>query len=102
MEGIGARIAEILSYRGMTQKELAQKAGITEAAVSRYVNGDRAPRSVTVAAMAKALEVPPSELLGEETGDPDDLDHAVRLVARNAGRLTEKQKMEIFAAVAKL
>lgn len=102
MEGIGARIAEILNYRGMTQKELAQKAGITEAAVSRYINGDRAPRSVTVAAMAKALEVPSSELLGEEAGDPNDLDHAVRLVARNAGQLTEKQKMEIFAAVAKL
>jgi transcriptional regulator with XRE-family HTH domain len=86
----------------MTQKELAEKAGITESAVSRYIKEERVPRSVTVAAIAKALDVPVSELLEEANNCEEDLDDAVRLIARNAGSLTEQQKMKIFSAVAKL
>ena len=102
MEGIAARLSEMLKYRGMSQKELAEAAGITEAAVCRYLKGERAPRSVTISAMAKALNVQPSELLGETANDSEDLDKAVRLVARNAGSLTESQKMQILSAVARL
>ena len=102
MDTIGERIKHLLAYRGMTQKQLAERAGITEAAVSRYIKGERTPRAVTVAAMAKALDVSPSELLCESPHDTDDLDRAVRLVARNAINLSEEQKMEIFTALAKL
>ena len=100
MEGIGARISDLLRLRGMSQKELAVKAGITEAAVSRYIKGDRAPRLVTVATIAKALNVSSSELLGEPSGDQEDIDRAVRLIARNARNMTEEQREEIIRALA--
>ena len=102
MNDIGKRISALLSYRGMTQRQLAEKAGVTEAAISRYIKGDRVPRAVTIAALANALDVAPSELLGEGACGEEDLDYAVRLVARNASSLTEAQKMEIFSALAKL
>lgn len=40
---LGLRITETLQKRGMTQKELASRIGVTEAVVSRYVSGDRDP-----------------------------------------------------------
>jgi transcriptional regulator with XRE-family HTH domain len=102
MGGIGARIADLLQYRNMSQKELATRAGITEAAVCKYIKGERVPRAVTVAAIAKALGVSVAELMGETNECEDDLDTAVRLIARNAGKLTETQKLQILSAVAKL
>ena len=38
-ELIGANLAALLKERGMSQKELAEAAGLTPASVSRYVNG---------------------------------------------------------------
>ena len=100
MTSVGARISELLRYRGMTQKQLAEKAKITEAAVCRYVKGERVPRAITVAAIAKALEVSPSELLGEPSSDPENIDNAVRLIARNARVMTEEQREMIIRALA--
>ena len=40
---MGLRISETLRNRGMTQKELAERIGVTEAVVSRYISGDREP-----------------------------------------------------------
>lgn len=37
----GARLKEAMSERGLTGRELAAKAGTTEATVSRYAGGER-------------------------------------------------------------
>ena len=36
---LGSRITETLQKRGMTQKELAGRIGVTEAVISRYISG---------------------------------------------------------------
>lgn len=41
---------------GMTQKDLAEKIGITESAMSLYCNGKRIPNVLTVSLMAMALK----------------------------------------------
>lgn len=81
-ELIGANLAALLKERGMSQKELAEAAGLTPASVSRYVNGEREPWPATIAALSLALGVEPSDILG--TSCDRELDEAVRLVARNA------------------
>lgn len=96
---IGAKLAVLLKERGMSQKELAAAAGLTPASVSRYVNGERDPRALTVATLADTLGVKPSDLIG--TSDEQELNAAIRLVARNADRLTEAQRAELIAALAK-
>ena len=68
----------------MSQKELAEAAGLTPASVSRYVNGERLPWPATIAAMSRALGVEPSDI-----------------IARNADSLTEAQRAELIAALAK-
>lgn len=63
-ELIGANLAALLKERGMSQKELAEAAGLTPASVSRYVNGEREPWPATIAALSLALGVEPSDILG--------------------------------------
>ena len=41
----------------MTQLELAARVGVTRAAMSRYVSGDREPRFVTLVRIAEELDV---------------------------------------------
>lgn len=95
----GRRLADLLERSRMTQRDLAAITGLTEAAVSRYISGAREPRAVTVAKIAKALDVTPQELLGTTTND--EIDGAVRLIARNASFLTEEQRVELITALAK-
>lgn len=96
---IGAKLSALLGERGMSQRELAEAAGLTPASVSRYVNGEREPRSPTIAALADALGVRPSDIIG--TPDEQELNTAIHLVARNADGLTEAQRAVLIAALAK-
>lgn len=60
----------------MSQKELAEAACLTPASVSRYVNGEREPRALTVVALADVLGVKPSDIIGtsDEQGQACELD----------------------------
>ena len=49
------RIKELLDLRGMTQRQLADKVGVTEVTISRYVKGIRIPRATIAQEIAKAL-----------------------------------------------
>ena len=95
----GRRLTDLLRRKRMTQRDLAARTGLTEAAVSRYISGSREPRAITVAKIAKTLDVTPQELLGTITND--EVDGAVRLIARNASFLSEEQRTELIAALAK-
>ena len=96
----GNKLAALLRERGMSQKELAEAACLTPAAVSRYVNGERKPRALTVAALADVLGVKPSDIIG--TSDEQEMDTVVSFIVRNIDKLTEAQRAELIAALSKL
>lgn len=96
----GNKLAALLKEQGMSQKELAKAAGLTPAAVSRYVNGEREPRALTVAALAEVLGVKPSDIMG--TSDEQEVDTAVSFIVRNIDKLTEAQRAELIAALTEL
>ena len=50
----------------MTQRELANKIGITEVTLSRYITGKRIPKAPLIVKMAKALDVPVEYLINFE------------------------------------
>lgn len=54
------RIADILRYKGMTQKDLAEKIGISRVGLSKAINGNTTIS--TLRKIADALEVELSEL----------------------------------------
>ncbi len=92
------RLEELLDARKMTQKELAAKSGVTEAAMSHYVKGDRTPRSAVLSRIAMALNTTSDYLM---EGIPQDyineLGYAKRLIARNVDQMTNAEKKEILS-----
>lgn len=74
---IGARVRESMP-RQMTQRSLAESAGMTADAISRALNGERAFSSIELARIADALDADLHWLI---TGTPDPF--AVRVAARH-------------------
>lgn len=70
---LGNRIADLLKQRGMTQRELAVKTGITEKSMAGIVSGERTPMGPTVANIANALHTTPGYLLGKEEKKEEEM-----------------------------
>jgi len=64
MTVVGEALITVRRARGMTQVELAERAGVTQAALSRYEADLRSPDDEVVAALAQALGVTPEFLRG--------------------------------------
>ncbi len=62
---IGKRLKEVRTRRLLTQEELAEKAGISAATVVNIERDNREPHFRTIRKLAKALDIDPTELLGE-------------------------------------
>lgn len=60
---VGREVARLRAERGMSQKELAEAAGVTEQALSRIENGVREPRLETLRHIAVGLRVDVGGLL---------------------------------------
>ena len=97
-KALAERISEMLRKQGIQQKELAERIGITEAAMSRYINGTREPKPDVIANMATALHTTSDYLLGIKN---DDLEyHQVRrMIARNASSMTKEEKMALISVL---
>jgi transcriptional regulator with XRE-family HTH domain len=57
-------IRRLRAKKGLSQKALADKVGISVSYVSMLERGQRSPPLETIEKMARALGVPPSSLLG--------------------------------------
>jgi transcriptional regulator with XRE-family HTH domain len=55
------RLRELRADAGLTQKQLAEKAGLTRIGVAQIEGGTRSPSWDTVIALCKALTVDPGE-----------------------------------------
>lgn len=99
---IGERIAGLLMEQGKTQRELAKQVGTTEASISRYIKGNRVPKSTILANIAKALHTTTDYLLGNEkdSNDPElEYNYTQRAIARNANWWSKKQKLDLVNAL---
>ena len=67
---IGSRIRKYREERNMTQKQLAERIGVSNSRVSNWEQGLNRPDADILAAVCVALDVSPSLLLGiRVTGD---------------------------------
>lgn len=64
METFAQRLRHAIKDKGMSQKELAEKTGVSAAAISGYLDGTYMPRKNTLARLAHALDVDEDTLLG--------------------------------------
>ena len=77
MASIGDRIVNLRKELNLSQKELAEKVGITEASLSRYENDLREPKAEIITRLSNALNCSTDYLLGKtdfkgETTLPND------------------------------
>lgn len=94
-------LASTLRMRNMSQRDLARRAGITEAAVSRYVKGLRQPRATTARHIATALDVSVASLLATTGDTPESLlAEAVSTVCAQSAHLSADQRASILRALA--
>lgn len=97
--GVGSIIQKELEKRKMSQKELAKKVNVTEAAMSRYVSGEREPRGALLVSIANALGLSTDFLLGNFFQAPQETDNAYDVMleyAAHKGRfLRPDQKAQI-------
>lgn len=95
---LGKRISESLKKSNTQQKELAERIGITEAVMSRYISGNREPKPETLANIATALNTTSDYLLGIEN-DEFDYPRVRRIIARNASAMTDEEKKALINAL---
>ncbi|MBR4675935.1 MAG: helix-turn-helix transcriptional regulator [Victivallales bacterium] len=96
MGTFNTRLREIMQEMGITQRALAVRLNIGEAALSKYLNEDRQPRIELLANMATALNTTTDYLLGHDDNREFDYRGVKRLLARNAANLTKEEKMELI------
>lgn len=98
MNKIGDRISELMKVNGYNQKELAQAVGVTEAAMSRYLNNDREPKIEVVGKLAVALHTTTDFLIrGEE--NLSDFDEVYYMVSRSVKGMSEKEKYTLIKTI---
>ena len=95
------KMVALMNEQGISQRELANIVGVTEASMSRYVNTERIPRSEVISNIATALHTTSDYLLGNEDAyeTDDEYPKIKRLIARNASQLTVEQKQELIKAL---
>ena len=59
-----SRLDQARKEKGLTQRELANRVGVTEVSMSRYINGTRVPSGPIVVNIAKALGISVDYLVG--------------------------------------
>lgn len=92
------RIKEQMAEKKINQKELAEMTGLTEASVSKYVNGKREPRIDVILKLAKAFNVSTDYLLqGYESQTLHNPFNEVKMaVARSKNELSEEEKTKLI------
>ncbi|MDD6711518.1 helix-turn-helix domain-containing protein [Sharpea porci] len=97
MNEMGKRLKELIDKKGITQKELAEQVGCTDAAISHYIKGDRIPRASVLAKIAVSLDTTSDYLMeGVPTSVTDELGFAKKLIARNVSQMSSAEKREII------
>ena len=93
------RVKEIMKEKNLSQKEVSEISGVSEASLCRYLRGITEPRIDIVQNVARALGVSESYLLGTSNKyiPADEKSEIKRILARNRKILTPKEKSEIIA-----
>lgn len=96
-KGFGARLRTTRVGASLSQTDLAERAGLTPAAISQIEAGERLPAFNTLAQLAEALKTSVGYLLGEEVAE---LPPEMKAMFRDLDALSsaDREKVKDFAA----
>ena len=82
----GDKLKEERKKKGISQKELGQKLGVSQAMIAQYEKGDRTPKIETIKKIAKALEVEAIVLTGYRNKN-SNIENIIKLFSGGAAYL---------------
>lgn len=97
----GERIKDLLITHGMSQKELAERIGVTEKSICLYVRRNKLPNTIILAKIARELHTTVDYLLGCETEEinEDVYIKTLRNVKNHTKNWTPGQKAQLVNAI---
>lgn len=89
----GTRIKQLREFVGLSQNELARRAGIAQSSLSYLESGSKSPSVETLLRICNALGITLADFFGQESSDiPADL----RQLLREAEDLTPDQRKKLI------
>lgn len=88
-----ARIRQLREAAGLSQNELARRAGIAQSSLSYLESGAKSPNVETLLRICQALGITLSEFLGDQNGL--DIPPDLRQLLREAEGLTPEQRKKL-------
>lgn len=82
--------------KGINQKQLAARSGITESSISRYLASGKNPRMDVIVNVAKALDVEPNYFIEEEKECVSAYKAIATAIARNGNELNAEEKNRLI------
>ena len=92
------RLAQVMQTRGISQAELCRQIGMSTTTLSRYANGERAPKTQNLYLIANALHVSDKWLLGYDVPMEEPL---IREHLETLQFLTEDEAIRELAKILK-
>lgn len=68
MSRFSKNLKNLMQKQNLTQQELAEKVGVSQVMIAKYLNGGSTPRGATLIAIAKVFRVSESQLLEGDVG----------------------------------
>ena len=97
-ESLHARLKAKMKEKGLSQRQLSLKTGISEAAICKYVSGARTPHIETIGKIAEVLGVTSDYLLGiEKKSEP--YEKLANCIKENKASLTSEEKMSLILLI---
>lgn len=106
MTDFGATLQRLREQRGLSQKELAKRVGVSTGAIGNYEAGLRRPKFETLEALADVFNVPMGVLLGDDEATrllmyyeklKPIIEKAMKLDAADRAKLEERADMMLEA-----
>jgi transcriptional regulator with XRE-family HTH domain len=94
MTSFGQYIVQLRDKNGISQRKLAEKAGVTNSTISRIESGIVKPDLATLEKLANALNVDKSLLLTK--CGYSEIPEEFIVIARKTGELTKEQRENVY------
>jgi transcriptional regulator with XRE-family HTH domain len=99
-KSFGDWLVDQLNQKGMTQADLVRRTGISSGHISKIVSGERGAGEKTMAAVSRALQIPPEEVFRKFGLLPpkpkDSIDDEEMLFLYHQFQLSEKEDLKEY------
>lgn len=96
---IGERIRKYREERGISQKELARRLGVSNSRVSNWEQGINRPDANILADICRALSVSPSELLNVRISLDEFTEHERQIIMAYRARKDLQKAVDILLGI---